>query len=206
MLDLAAGTGKLTRQLLPSGAKLVAVEPVSGMRRMLAETVPGVPAFAGTAEEIPLDDASVDAVVCAQAFHWFEADRALEEIHRVLRPGGGLALIWNVRDENVEWERRLSELMKRYQSNAPRKRWGRWREAFERTALFTPLGERRFSHRQEGDVETMLARVGSISFVSVLPDDERAEFLEEVRKLVEPLGTPLVMHYETEVYWCRRRD
>jgi ubiquinone/menaquinone biosynthesis C-methylase UbiE len=206
VLDLAAGTGKLTRQLVPSGAELVAVEPVAGMRAKLAETVPGVPALEGTAEEIPLGDASVDAVFCAQAFHWFDAERALEEIHRVLRPGGALALVWNVRDETVEWERRLSKLMKRHQSSPPRKRWGRWRKAFKRTKLFTPLEERRFSHQQEGDIETMLARVASISFVSALPDEERAEFLGKVRELVEPHGSPLVMHYKTEVYLCRRRD
>jgi ubiquinone/menaquinone biosynthesis C-methylase UbiE len=206
VLDLAAGTGKLTRQLVPTGADLVAVEPVAGMRSKLVDAAPGVEALAGTAEAIPLADASVDAVVCAQAFHWFEGDRALAEIHRVLRPRGSLALIWNVRDETVEWERQVSELLKRHQANAPRKRWGRWREAFERTELFTTLRERKFVHQQEGDIDTMLARVASISFVSALPDDERAQFLGEVRSLVEPYDSPLVMHYRTEVYWCRRRD
>jgi ubiquinone/menaquinone biosynthesis C-methylase UbiE len=206
VLDLAAGTGKLTRQLVPTGAELVAVEPVEGMRRKLGETVPGVRALDGTAERIPVGDGAVDAVFCAQAFHWFDGERALAEIHRVLRPGVGLGLIWNVRDEAVDWERRLSELLKRHQSTAPRKRWGRWREAFEHTALFTPLDERRFEHRQEGDVETMLARVASISFIAALPEAERAAFLEEVRALVEPREGPLVMHYRTEVYWCRRRD
>jgi SAM-dependent methyltransferase len=176
------------------------------MRRKLVEACPDVKALDGTAERIPLADGSTDAVFCAQAFHWFDTDRALEEIHRVLRPGGGLALVWNVRDETVEWERRLSELMERYESNAPRKRWGRWREAFEQTTLFTPLQERQFAHRQEGDVETMLARVASISFIAALPDQEQALFLDEVRALMEPHGTPLVMHYRTEVYWCRRRD
>lgn len=205
VLDLAAGTGKLTRQLVPTGADVVAVEPVAGMRRKLAEALPAVEALAGTAEALPLPDASVDAVFCGQAFHWFDGDRALAEIHRVLRADAGLALIWNVRDEKVDWERRLTELVKRYESSAPRKRWGRWRDAFERTELFTPLERRDFVHEQEGDVETMLARVSSISFVSALPDPERAQFLDEVRKLVEPYGSPLVMHYRTEVYWCRRR-
>jgi ubiquinone/menaquinone biosynthesis C-methylase UbiE len=206
VLDLAAGTGKLTRQLVPTGAEVIAVEPVEGMRRKLAETVPGVRALEGTAERIPLGESAVDAVICAQAFHWFDGERALAEIHRVLRPSGALALIWNVRDEAVEWERELSQLLKRHQSTAPRKRWGRWRDAFEETVLFSPLEERRFEHRQEGDVETMLARVGSISFIAALPDAQRAEFLEEVRGLVEPREGPLVMHYRTEVYWCRRRD
>jgi SAM-dependent methyltransferase len=206
VLDLAAGTGKLTRQLVPTGAELIAVEPVEGMRRKLVETVPGVRVLDGTAERIPIGKGAVDAVCCAQAFHWFDGERALSEIHRVLRPGGTLALIWNVRDETVAWERRLSELLKRHQSTAPRKRWGDWREAFERTVLFSPLEERRFEHRQEGDVETMLARVGSISFIAALSDEKRAAFMEEVRALVEPHGSPLVMHYSTEVYWCRRRD
>jgi SAM-dependent methyltransferase len=206
VLDLAAGTGKLTRQLVPTGADLVAVEPVAGMRSKFAEVVPGVPVLEGTAEQIPLASGSLDAVLCAQAFHWFDAERAQREIHRVLRPGGGLGMIWNVRDEAVEWERRLSELVRRYESDTPRRHWGRWREPFDEAVLFTALEERQFSHRQEGDVETMLARVGSISFVSALADEERAAFLEEVRKLVEPAGSPLVMHYRTEVYLCRRRD
>jgi SAM-dependent methyltransferase len=176
------------------------------MRRKLAETVPGVRALEGAAEQIPLGDGAVDAVVCAQAFHWFDGKRALGEIHRVLRPGGGLALIWNVRDEAVEWERRVTELLKRFESNAPRKRWGRWRDAFDESALFTPLEERSLRHEQEGDVETMLARVASISFIAALPAAEQASFLGEVRALVEPSEGPLVMHYRTEVYWCRRRD
>jgi SAM-dependent methyltransferase len=174
------------------------------MRRKLAESLPQVEALRGTAEAIPVSDGSLDAVFCAQAFHWFDGDRALAEIHRVLRPGAGLALVWNVRDEAVEWERRLSELLSRYDANAPRKKWGRWKEAFERTTLFTPLEEHEFRHTQEGGVETMLARVASISFIASLPDEERASFLAEVRALVEPQESPLVMHYRTEVYSCRR--
>jgi SAM-dependent methyltransferase len=175
------------------------------MRRKLADSLPDVETLPGTAEAIPISGASVDAVFCAQAFHWFDGDPALAEIHRVLRPGGGLGLVWNVRDEAVEWERRLSELLSRYDADAPRKKWGRWKEAFERTMLFTPLEEREFEHRQEGDVDTMLARVASISFVASLSEKERASFLDEVRALVEPHKAPLVMHYRTEVYWCFRR-
>src|SRR2546423_11287143 len=93
VLDLAAGTGKLTRLLVPSGANVIAVEPVLEMRTELERRVPGVAALGGTAERIPLNDDHVDAVTVGQAFHWFNADAALREIQRVLRPGGGLALI-----------------------------------------------------------------------------------------------------------------
>jgi len=112
VVDLAAGTGKLTRLLVPTGADLVAVEPVAAMREQLAAVVPGVPALDGTAESIPLAPASVDAVTVAQAFHWFDADAALAEIARVLRPGGALGLVWNERDVREPWVAELSKLIR----------------------------------------------------------------------------------------------
>ena len=110
MLDLAAGTGKLTRLLVPSGANVIAVEPVREMRAELERRVPAVAALAGTAEQIPLADGYVDAVTVGQAFHWFDADEALREIHRVLQPGGGVALVWNARDERNPLQAALSEI------------------------------------------------------------------------------------------------
>jgi ubiquinone/menaquinone biosynthesis C-methylase UbiE len=98
VLDLAAGTGKLTRQLAALGADVVAVEPGEDMRRVFAEALPGIELHAGSAEAIPLPDGSVDAVTVGQAFHWFRTADALAEIHRVLRPGGGFALLWNADD------------------------------------------------------------------------------------------------------------
>ena len=100
VLDLAAGTGKLTRQLVARGLDVVAVEPGDEMRGVLERVLPGVESLAGTAEEIPLEDSSVDGVTVGQAFHWFDRDRALAEIRRVLGPGGGLALLWNRWDEH----------------------------------------------------------------------------------------------------------
>ena len=111
MLDLAAGTGKLTRLLVDTGTRIVAVEPADGMRRRLEEELPGVEALAGTAEAIPLGDESVDAVTIAQAFHWFDGDAALAEIHRVLVPGGRLGLVWNGREEPEPWQKQLGEIM-----------------------------------------------------------------------------------------------
>ena len=101
VLDLGAGTGKFLPHLRATGAAVIAVEPVPAMRAQLTQRNPGIEAMAGTAEDIPLADGAVDAIVCAQAFHWFANPAALAEIHRVLKPGGALGLIWNVRDESV---------------------------------------------------------------------------------------------------------
>jgi ubiquinone/menaquinone biosynthesis C-methylase UbiE len=111
VLDLAAGTGKLTRMLATTGATVIAVEPVEGMRRVLAEVVPGARVLDGTAEAIPVEDGAVDAVTVAQAFHWFDSDRAVAEIARALRPGGGLGLIWNTFDTSVPWVETLRTLV-----------------------------------------------------------------------------------------------
>ncbi|HEY4915702.1 MAG TPA: class I SAM-dependent methyltransferase, partial [Solirubrobacteraceae bacterium] len=111
VLDLGAGTGKFTRALVSRGLDVVAVEPLDEMREILQQQLPDVRALAGTAENIPLDDDSVDAVTVAQAWHWVDERRALPEVARVLRPGGELCLIWNRRDHSVAWMRRLSDVM-----------------------------------------------------------------------------------------------
>ena len=111
VLDLGAGTGKFSRSLVARGLEVIAVEPDDVMRARLAAGLPTVRALGGTGESIPLPDASVDLVTIAQAWHWMDAARAAVEIARVLRPGGALALVWNIRDERVAWVRRLSEIM-----------------------------------------------------------------------------------------------
>ncbi|MGE4610124.1 MAG: class I SAM-dependent methyltransferase [Paracoccaceae bacterium] len=131
VLDLGAGTGKFTKVLARTDARVIAVEPVDAMRDQLCQYVPEITALAGSAENIPLVDSSVDVVVCAQSFHWFATQSALTEIHRVLRPGGKFALIWNVRDERRQWVRALSEIMQPYEAGTPRLYKGKWREPFE---------------------------------------------------------------------------
>ena len=111
VLDLGAGTGKLTAELVALGLDVTAVDPSRQMLRVLGERLPGVEALAGTAERLPLGDASVDLVVAAQAWHWVDESLAVPEVARVVRPGGRLGLVWNDRDESVDWVRELGELM-----------------------------------------------------------------------------------------------
>jgi SAM-dependent methyltransferase len=209
VLDLAAGTGKLTRLLAQLGADVVAIEPVEEMRQRLVETLPGVRALGGTAEAIPLEDESMDAVTVGQAFHWFDGDAALAEIHRVLRPGKRLGLIWNVKDESVDWVRLLAEIIEPYRGSAPKVASGAWKEAFERTELFTPIERARFAFVHETDVGTVVARVTSISFIAALDALVRERIVEQVRELVathpETRGREVFpLRYRTGVYWCSR--
>jgi SAM-dependent methyltransferase len=111
VLDLGAGTGKLTEALVELDRDVIAVDPVEEMLDELEIAVPGVPRILGTAEDIPLEDGSVDAVVAGQAWHWFQPDRAIPEIARVLRPGGVLGLVWNSRDTRADWLRQAGEIM-----------------------------------------------------------------------------------------------
>ena len=200
VLDLAAGTGKLTRPLLAMGLEVIAVEPVAEMRSALPASVR---ALDGTAEAIPLAAGEVDGVAVGQAFHWFDGDAALAEIHRVLRPDGLLALLWNTRVEDDPVNRAIDELLAPYRRGAPTERSDAWRAAFDRTTLFTSLAEREFAGQQRLDADGMEARVGSISFIAALDEPERKRVVERARGIAGE-GTVTVPH-RTEVLLWRRR-
>jgi SAM-dependent methyltransferase len=204
VLDLAAGTGKLTRLLVPSGANLVAVEPVRGMRVELERRVPGVLALAGTAERIPLAADFVDAVTVGQAFHWFRPDDALREIHRVLRPGGGVALIWNARDDRDELQSALSAIIDPLEAGTPRRGGGDWRAVLDGSSLFGPCEAALFEHRQTLDEEGLVGRVLSISFIATAPAGVRADVEQRVRELARQAGSRVVLPYVTELYLAFR--
>jgi SAM-dependent methyltransferase len=195
VLDLAAGTGKLTRPLAASGATVIAVEPVAEMRGALPDSVR---ALDGAAEEIPLEDGSVDLVTVAQAFHWFDGDAALAEIHRVLRPGGRLALVWNRRVEDAEVNVAIEQLVEPYRSGTPTHAGDAWRAAFERTELFGPLEEHVFPSEQVLDEDGLAARICSISFIACLPQIERARVLARARELVST--GRITIPYRTELH------
>lgn len=184
VVDLGAGTGKFTHRLAETGARVIAVEPVGQMLDRLSAALPQVEALAGTAESIPLSNASVDAVVCAQAFHWFATHKALAEIHRVLKPGGRLGLVWNMRDERVAWVTRLSQIVNHVEGDTPRYRTGAWRKVFPFPG-FGPLHEQYFSHGHTGTPEDVIInRIRSTSFIAALPIEGRAKIEDQVKELI----------------------
>jgi SAM-dependent methyltransferase len=210
VLDLAAGTGKLTRGLLGHGATVVAVEPVEGMRRTLAATVPGAMVVAGVAQAIPLASGSVDALTVAQAMHWFATAAAIEEMHRVLRPGALLAVVWNRRDLSDPLQATLERLMAPLQGDTPSGTSGEWHRALGDASdggpRFVPDAQLRVPWRQPADVEAVADRVASVSFVAALDRPRRERLLEEVRTEARRYPPPLALPYTAEVYCYRRAD
>jgi SAM-dependent methyltransferase len=204
VLDLAAGTGKLTRLLAALRPQLVAVEPSEAMRTEFAAVLPDVPVHEGTAEKIPLADAAVDAVVVAQAFHWFDAPRAFEEIARVLRPEGGLGLIWNERDESVPWVAELSRVI-HWDVRRPYVVGTDFRAVIDESGRFTPARRERFRFEHELDRDGLCERVASTSYIAAMDPTERDVVLDAVRDHVAEFPERFVLPYVTDVFWCHRR-
>jgi SAM-dependent methyltransferase len=210
VLDLAAGTGKLTRLLVPSGATVLAAEPVEGMRRRFVAAVPDVPMVAAVAEALPAADASLDAITVAQAFHWFDADRAFGEFARGLRPRGRVGLIWNARDRSSDWVNEVWSIMDRVEKRAPWRDHEQGKDSAPRPrAGFGPLHAEKFRHEQPITPEGVVDRVASVSHVAVLPPAERQRVLEEVRDVLahhpDARGRQeLRLPYRVDVYWCER--
>ena len=203
VVDLGAGTGKLTRSLVALGHRVTAVEPLPEMLAHLRDVVPGVTAIEGGAEAIPLPDASADVVTAAQAFHWFDHGPALAEIARVLRPGGSISLVWNTRDESEEWVADLSDAMV-----------GRTgvdvgaAEPIAASGLFGAVEQATFGpHVQEVDRETLKELVLSRSYCAVLSDEERAPIFERVDELfsLHVRSGVVCLPYASECFRAQRR-
>lgn len=208
VLDLGAGTGKLTRLLVSTFGRVAAVEPDDEMRRMLVAFCPAAAAVAGSAEQIPLVDDSFDAVFAAQCFHNFDNERALAEIARVLRPGGTLVLLWNVPAGPAEpsiaaVEQLLAPLWPEgwdpLDLGDPfRSASGEWRVAFTESP-FDAIQEARLPNPQAADREGLVAFFDSMGWIAVLPDADRLPLLDEVRSLLT--STDYVLPWETRVQW-----
>jgi SAM-dependent methyltransferase len=176
VLDLGAGTGKLTTRLVERGLDVVAVDPIAEMLEVLRRALPNTTALLGTAEEIPLADNSVDAVLVAQAWHWFDPARAIPELIRVLRPGGRLGLVWNTRDERLGWVRELGHIIGRDgdpvsdRATLPEPFTGLQRHQFEWTNYLTP--------------QALIDLVASRSYCITSPTEVRTKTLDQVRDLL----------------------
>ena len=211
VLDLGAGTGRLTRRLVDAVGTVVAVEPLAELRARLTASVPEATVLEGTAQAIPLAAASVDAVLVGEAFHWFHDPAAIAEIRRVLRPGGGLGLLWNTSDWHHQGGTlaRLSRLAGEHiDRRDPRTRYASfaWRASLERSGRFGGLAEARIDHVQRVTRDELLALVESFSAIASLDPARRRAVLDEARDvLAEELGpdATVEIRYATVVYWTR---
>jgi len=183
--DLGCGTGKFTKLAADRSSHVFGVEPLPAMLSVFAKELPDVPAVAGIGEALPVKDAAVDLVVCASVFHWLDHDAALPEIHRILRPGGKLGIVWNRRDELTGWAADFWLITEAHRGDTPGYRTGAWRDALEASPLFGPITEQWFDHVQHTDLDGLLARIGSISFIESLPKEKRDAVLAEARDFVE---------------------
>jgi len=213
VVDLAAGTGKLTALLAGAGARLIAVEPVAAMGELLRAKLPAVPLLAGVAEAMPFAGGSLDAVVVAQAFHWFDPDRALAELSRVIRVGGRLGLIWNARDRSVGWVDEIWSVMDRVERHAPWQDHGHDRSrgspgrpdgSLRRTepdltsvvdSCWSGWTRAAFSHVHVGTQADVVDRLRSVSHIAVLPPERQRVVLDEIRAILR--HRPETSHGET---------
>ena len=217
VVDVGAGTGKLTRQLLAAlgpGAAIVAVEPVAAMREQFRAALPDVELLPGSAEALPLPDGGADAIAAGQAWHWFEPAAALRETTRVVAHGGGIALLWYDFDDSApdaSWAGALRAVRdRRAPADVPDPRSGEWRRRFEGSPNWTPLCEKHFRHGQTLSRAGVVNRLLSSSCIAVLsPDEQQAVRAEVLAILDEHPATAgrseLTLPYRTELVWAHRR-
>lgn len=208
VLDLAAGTGQLSALVRTRVGRTIAVEPAPAMRAKITADLPDVDVLDGVAEAIPLHDGEVDAVVVGEAFHWFDPSMALPEIARVLRPGGGLAMLWNTSTwtiESTQWLRDFQRIVAHHKAEAGEypSGQGRWRDEFEHSHEFEDLEHAEFSHTQVMSPRDFLAQVASWSWIANLEETGRQAVLDEVASLIEAQGE-IAIPYRTDLYLTRR--
>lgn len=209
VVEIGAGTGKFTRLLQTLQPTVIAIEPVAAMRAQFSAKLPDTRILDGTAQHLPLPDASASVILCAQAFHWFANAEALAEFHRVLAPGGRLALVWNVRDESIDWVAELTRIVNPYEGDTPRFHTGQWRNAFDGRYFSEPRLSS-FAHTHEGSPQAVIIdRNLSVSFIAALDDAEKAKVSTRLQSLIDTHPAlrgrnHITFPYQTQAFVCDR--
>ncbi|MCF0264800.1 class I SAM-dependent methyltransferase [Acinetobacter guillouiae] len=185
VVDLGAGTGKFLPYLKQATPNIIAVEPVTEMLEQLKIVHPDVQTLQAKSDQIPLESESIDAVLCAQSFHWFANIETLNEIHHILKPEGHLGLIWNQRDETIDWVKALADLLATIEGDTPRYHSGQWKLAFENQFLFQLETAKVFSQVQTGTVENVVSkRLLSTSFIAAMPEQQQLTLKHKFEHIV----------------------
>lgn len=185
VIDLGAGTGKFLPYLKQVTTDIVAVEPVHEMLQQLQVTHPDIKVLQAQSTDIPLESESIDAVLCAQSFHWFANIESLNEIYQLLKPSGHLGLIWNQRDENIDWVKKIADMLIAFEGDTPRYHSGEWKKAFEHQHLFKLEHARVFSHVHTGTVEQVVSqRLLSTSFIAAMSEAQQQQLKQQFEHIV----------------------
>ena len=185
VVDLGAGTGKFLPYLKQATPNIIAVEPVSEMLEQLKIVHPDVQTLQAKSDQIPLESESIDAVLCAQSFHWFANIETFNEIHHVLKPEGHLGLVWNQRDENIDWVKALADLLATLEGDTPRYHSGQWKQVFENQFLFQLETAKVFPQLHTGTVENVVSkRLLSTSFIAAMPEQEQLKLKHKFEQIV----------------------
>lgn len=186
LLDLGAGTGKFLPYLKAISNNIIAVDPVSEMLTQLQQTHPDIQTIQARSDKLPLNDQSIQAIFCAQSFHWFAHHETLAELHRIVQDGGYLVLIWNQRDVNVDWVNALANHLRPLEGDTPRYHSGLWRKAFEQQRYFQLLTQTEFTQLHHGTVEHVVSkRLLSTSFIAAMPEAEQQALKLQFEKIVQ---------------------
>ena len=186
LLDLGSGTGKFIPYLRPLSKNIIAVDPVAEMLAQLKLAHPDIEAVEGLSHQLPLPDHSLNAVFCAQSFHWFADSATLQELDRVLKPQGYLVLIWNQRDTRIDWVQALADCIAPLEGDTPRYHSGTWREVFAQQTLFQPYAETTMTQQQHGSVEQVVSkRLLSTSFIAAMPVEQQAQLKQQFEQIIQ---------------------
>lgn len=185
-IDMGAGTGKFLDYLKQATANIIAVEPIAEMLEQLKIVHPEVQTQQASSDQILLNSNTVDAILCAQSFHWFANTQTLSEMHRLLKPSGHLGLVWNQRDESIDWVKALADLIQQFEADTPRFHRGEWQNVFEQQHQFKFISKKCFVQHQVGSVENVVSqRLLSTSFIAVMPQAQQLQLKQQFEDIVQ---------------------